>query len=122
MRCVRAIVVGVCILGCAAGHELPADAGGECTWVAPPPETLFCNFAGETPCDDWAASVSTSGRAMARCALTDSDAGDLGAQFRCASADRCVGAVCYCGATTECSPGSACMRIRGQSVCIGCRM
>ncbi len=73
MHCLRALVVGICILGCAAGHELPPDAGGECTWVAPPPETQFCNVAGETPCDDWAATVATSGRAVARCVRVDHD-------------------------------------------------
>jgi hypothetical protein len=114
------------LAGCAAGHEpAPIDAapdvGVTCHWSARPAFVSFCNTAGEHPCDDWAASLSTDAPAQARCAMTGVDAGDT-PRYRCASADRCAAGTCYCGSDPECADGAACLRIETRSVCVPCSM
>ena len=119
MRTVATVLLACCGLGCAESHASHVDAGVACRWQAPPSDISFCNVAGSTPCDDWAASMSVLGRAVARCWVDPRDASG-GHESHCANADRCAGGLCTCGSSSECPAGSACMLVGDESRCVHC--
>lgn len=121
MRTLRALSLALVLASCASAHV--GDAGVGCRWSAIATSPSSCGaLASSPPCSDWAASLATNGTALARCANDGHDGGFTAGEmsFRCASADRCDGLLCWCGREPECASGSACMLVAGQARCIGC--
>ena len=114
--CALRTLMFLALASCASEHTERFDAGVACVWSAPPSPMLF-----DMPCTHWATQLARQGAAITRYAPSPNgrDAAPL-AHFRCASADRCVSSLCYCGAEPECATGRACMLVGAQPRCVEC--